>query len=206
MLVPQRIPTQPPPRQLPSVERPALREPVPTSRHPNFRDHGKTVDAGLLRLLCRLQRKHSVAWFAEAGARKMLCEDVGHMPGVGTIPAALKRFEALGLIAHDWCTRGSVMPDGSVAAEGCHLVIVPQVRVPAHFARANAARKPHERIVHGRINPQRVHELRRRMGAIAPRLANPVDRAATLERKREEDLARARELAAKWEREERGPP
>jgi hypothetical protein len=156
--------------------------------------------------MCRLQRRHGVAWFAEAGARKMLCEDVGHMPGVGTIPAALARLERQGIVTRDWCTRGSVMPDGSVAAEGCVLVVVPQARIAPRVAQAMASRTRQERIVRGRIHPQRIHELRQRMGAIAPRLANPGDRAASLERKREEDLARARELAAKWEREDRGPP
>lgn len=195
VLVPTSLAPQ---RPLSQVARPGLREKI--RGIPNFRDHGKTVDAGLLRLLCRLQRRHGVAWFAEAGARKMLCEDVGHMPGVGTIPAALARLEASGLLTRDWCTRGSIMPDGSVASEGCVLVTVPQARIEPRIARAMAGRTRQERIVRGRIHPQRIHELRARMGTIAPRPAR-VD-VETFEDKRR----RALDLAAAWDAKDRGPP
>lgn len=206
MFVTQSLATTGPPRQLPSVVRPKLRERIPTSRHPNFRDHGKMVDTALLRALCKMQRKHGIAWFSEAGIRKWLCEDTGHMPGVGTIPKALDRLEADGILRRDWCTRGSIKPDGEKACEGCMLVMVPQARIAPKVARELVARTPQERIVHGRINPQRIHELRARMGAIAPRLAATDDRAAALERKRADDAQRLRDLAAQWERENRGPP
>jgi hypothetical protein len=206
MLLSQSLATPAPLRQLARVvARPGLRERVSPDLHPNFRDHGKLVEAALLRLLCRLQRNHGAAFFAEAGARKMICEDTGHMPGVGTIPAALARLEAQGLLTRDWCTRGSIMPDGRQAIEGCVLVIVPQARIAPRIAASMAARSRSERIVRGRMHPQRLHELRQRTRTLAPRLAAGPD-AAAFERKRTDDAQRLRELAAAWEREERGPP
>jgi len=163
------------------------------------------VEAALLRLVCRLQRNHGVAFISEAGARMMICQDTGHMPGVGTIPAALRRLEIQGIVTRDWCTRGSIMPDGVQAIEGCMLLCVPQARIPPRVAAAMSSRTRSERIVRGRLHPQRLHELRQRTRALAPPLARGPD-AAALERKRADDAQRLRELAAQWEREERGPP
>ena len=46
------------------------REVVPTSRIPNFRDHGRMVDGPLLALVARLQRKYGECFASEAGLRR----------------------------------------------------------------------------------------------------------------------------------------
>jgi len=86
---------------------------------PNFRDHGMTVDRPLLKLVANLQRAHGYAWSSEASLRAMIHQDCGHLPGVSTVPKALKRLEGLGYVESRWIYRSSMLPDGSLAQVGC---------------------------------------------------------------------------------------
>jgi len=86
---------------------------------PNFRDHGLTVDRSILHLLASLQRRHFYAWGSERRFREMIYDDTGHLPGVGTLRAALRRLELLGYLEVRWIWRGTETPDGGVAQRGC---------------------------------------------------------------------------------------
>lgn len=132
----------PPSRIVRSVRRPRTREAVPKTEHPNFRDSGRSVDAPMLRVLTNLQRKYGEAFVAEAGLRKMVCEDTGLMPGQDTIRRALERLERKGLIEQEWLHKGDVLPNGAVAFAGMHLVIVPVCRTtPGRWLERKLARK-----------------------------------------------------------------
>ena len=85
---------------------------------PNFRDHGLIVDRALLKLLRSLQRDHSYGWASERRLRIMVHEDTGHLPGVGTLPAAMRRLELLGYVQVRWIHSGGLKPDGSLASRG----------------------------------------------------------------------------------------
>jgi len=106
------------------VERPGTRAVVPRTLWPNFRDTGGSVDYALLRILENLQRRWGWSHVTEAGLRQMVCEDTGKMPGVGTLPAALERLSAQGLLYQEWLIKGGVLPNGEVATAGVRLVRV----------------------------------------------------------------------------------
>jgi hypothetical protein len=170
------------------------REVVPISEHPNFRDHGRTVDAPLLRVLANLQRRHGECFASEAGLRRMICEDVGHMPGVDTVPCALERLEAQGLLEQRWLKPGGILPDGSVCTHGTRLVIVPRCRIHRRGLAARARRD-------GTTNRVQERMLQTLEQARASAMKPPPpadDRARALERKRAEDLARLAQLADAW--------
>src|ERR1700682_3720959 len=119
------------PRLRPSAERRKIaplrvREVVSRDRFPNFRDHGKMVDRPLLDLLARLQKRYGEAWASEDGLRRMICEDVGHMPGVDTIACAPERLERQGAVRQFWLKPGGIKPDGSPCTFGTRLVHLPQ--------------------------------------------------------------------------------
>jgi hypothetical protein len=104
----------------------ASREVVPTSLWPNFRDHGRTVDRPLLRVATNLQARYGRAWASEGGLRKMICEDVGHMPGKTTIAKALVRLALQGLVVQVWLVAGQILPTQEVCTHGTRLVWVPR--------------------------------------------------------------------------------
>src|SRR5271166_242797 len=105
---------------IPERVRPTLRvrEVVRGEAFPNFRDHGRTVDAPLLRVLASLQRQYGEAFASESGLRAMIWQDTGHMPGVDTIPTALERLERQGLLQQQWLKAGGIKPDGGVCSKG----------------------------------------------------------------------------------------
>jgi hypothetical protein len=109
------------------VRRPKLRE-SRYSELPNFRNHAKQVDNWLLDTAASLQRKHGEAWASEAGWRKMIGEDSGHMAGPSTVPKAVRRLAKHGLVLYRNLRKGDVMPDGSLCRKGTMLVYVPQNR------------------------------------------------------------------------------
>lgn len=120
------------------------RERVPVSEWPNFRDHARTVDTPLLKLLTNLQRGHGRSWASEGGLRKMICQDVGHMPGTTTIAKALVRLGQQGLIVHVHLVPGQIMPDGAPCTHGTRLVWVPKTdrqRTAAQRFNADRARR-----------------------------------------------------------------
>ena len=176
------------------------REVVPTSRIPNFRDHGRMVDGPLLALVARLQRKYGECFASEAGLRRMIAEDVGHMPGVLTLPPALERLRKHGILTHEWLRPGGLMPDGSPCSRGTRLIVLPKCR----RERRTLASKNRRETVSGRPDPRALSTLAQARRTIAQRLApTPVQSQDALERRRVADLARLAELEASWAS---GPP
>jgi len=153
-------------RQRRAIRRPKTREAVPKNECPNFRDHGKSVDAALLRLLCNLQKKHGWAYVSEASLRKMVAEDTGHLPGQDTIRRALNRLEQKqGLLHQVWLVKGGVMPDDpeQVVNAGCRLIRVALSRSERYSflaqARLRAKRRTGRETTTGRINHRAMFEL-----------------------------------------------
>jgi hypothetical protein len=184
------------------------REVVPRAEYPNFRDHGKTVDRVLLRILGNLQRTHGEAWASEAGLRRMICEDEKHMPGVDTIPCALERLERQGLLEQHWLKPGGILPDGRVCTYGTRLVFLPQGR---HARRGLVARANRRDGVTHRTGDRRraLQSLEHARAGIAKQLAPPPtvnSRELDVERKRREDLRRLAELEALWSLPPTGKP
>lgn len=108
---------------------------------PNFRDHGRTVDTGLLRLVGRLQARYGQAFVSERSLRAMLHEDVGLMAGVSTLPKALVRLAAQGLVVQVWLVAGQILPDGSPCTHGARLLWCPQNRRQKQSARSFNAKQ-----------------------------------------------------------------
>jgi hypothetical protein len=173
------------------------RQVVARTLWPNFRDHGRMVDAPLLKVLASLQKKHGEAFASEAGLRRMVCEDVGHMPGVDTIPCALERLEAQGLVTQVWLKPGGLLPDGRPCTYGTRLVTIPRCRQQRRGLRARHRREG----VTGRPDRAALQTLEAARASIGKKLAPPPAPDRTLERKRDDDLARLRELEAQWARE-----
>lgn len=98
------------------------REVVPRSLCENFRDHGMSVELPLQRVGRSLQKKCGEAYASEARYREMIFEDTGHLPGVGTIPAALERLAAQGECRVEWLYGGGIMPTGEKSFHGTTLV------------------------------------------------------------------------------------
>lgn len=196
------------------IRRPDVRE-THYRELPNFRDHGMQVDADLLRIAANLQRKYGEAFASEAGWRHMIAQDsrcsqcgishpVGHMPGATTVPEALKRLAAHGLLIHRPLAKGKILPDGTPCRHGTTLVYLPQCR---HERRAMLTRARREERDPYRVVPRVSESLKDAKQEIAkvfelPRTMTEDDRA----RKRAEDTRRARELEAQWAQEERGKP
>ena len=106
------------------VRRVASRERV--FDHPNFRDNGRTVDQPFLNLVTHLQQKHGRCFASVGGLRKMICQDTGMMPGVGTLEEADNRLAAQGLMYTQWLRAGQTLPDGVTVTHGTALRWVPQ--------------------------------------------------------------------------------
>jgi hypothetical protein len=189
-----------PSRKKRNVDRPETRAKVPRSgpgSWPNLRDHRLTVDREALRILVNLQRARGWAYITDAGLRVAFCEDTGHMPGVGTMYAALERMRALGLLHVVWLLKGGLRPDGEPATAGMWLIRVALNRGErqSFFGRYKRAREK----TTGRINHRAVFEL-----MTSKRAAAPAPPASTLgpsdfERRRDEQLARLRALAPELE-------
>jgi hypothetical protein len=142
------------------------REVVPRTEYPNFRDHGMTVDVALLRLCTNLQKKYPLGGFAsERQHRKMLCEDTGHMPGKDTIPMALKRLAAQGLVVHMWLVKGQIGPDGAPLKYGTRIVYVPKTDRQRRSAQRFNATLPERRIYRNRQSGFDVRTLTAKLGA-----------------------------------------
>lgn len=174
---------------------------------PNFREHGRTTDAALLRLVGRLQVRHGQAFTSERVLRVMLHEDTGLMPGVSTIPKAIDRLRDQGLIVQEWLYAGQILPDGSMASHGARLLWCPQNRRQRFSARAYNAKQDRRVGVKNRCVPASS------AGAIVAQVAagkalpptqgkTAAEReeleAKAFESRRAESLRRARELAAQW--------
>jgi hypothetical protein len=179
-----------------AVTRPETREIVPRTAWPNFRDHGKSVDAALLRVLCNLQRAHGWSYVTEAGLRKMICEDLGHMPGMDTVRRALDRLAWQGLLHQVWLLKGGVLPDGNVASAGVRLIRVALSRAEraSFLARVRRGREK----TTGRVNHRALFDLMSAQRKLAPPTPPVADATRMLEERRRAQLAAARELEARW--------
>ncbi len=168
---------------------------VPRTEFPNFRDHAKTVRGPLLKLLINLQRRHGETFAAESGLRQMLCEDTKHMPGVGTVPHNLRKMEDEGIIWQEWLYGGGLKPDGEPCDFGMRLIRVAFNRQQrfAFAARAKARNRRQGVTRNVELRKATVEQARKHLASTVRDLdANERERAA--QKKREEDLARARAL------------
>jgi len=162
-----------------------IREVIPTTRFPNFRDHGKMVDRPLLRVLSSLQKGHCAAWASEASLRRMICEDTGHAPGVGTLPKALARLHRQGIVIALWLKPGGLMPDGSPCTYGTRWVELPHNR---HAARAFRARSRREQAISNRPSREDRLSVEQARAKIAQAIEKLPDTRADFERMRRDAL------------------
>jgi hypothetical protein len=162
---------------------------------PNFRDHGLMVDRPLLRLVANLQRAHGYAWASEASLRAMVHQDSGHLPGVSTIPKALRRLERLGYVESRWIYRASLLPDGSTAEVGCLRLRVAVNRGERRGIAARAAKVDRRTNVSLRVQRTVPGDFKAALEAIgrAPGGVPPVSEQR--ERDYEASLARSRDWA-----------
>jgi hypothetical protein len=191
----------------PTVRRPRTREAIPTSEHPNFRDHGRTVERPLLELLTNLQKKYGRAYASEDGIRHMICENMDHMPGVGTVRGALHRLERQGLIEQHWLYAGEILPDGKVSHSGTRVIIVPQCRRELRGMKARGRRADAST---GRVQRRMQRTLAEvKRAAFRPTDPPPGARAAELEERKRVAIAQAEELGRVFHAEDaakRRPP
>lgn len=172
-----------------------IREPVPTTEAPNFRDHGLMVDRWLLSLLTSLQKKHGEAFASERWLRWMIFQDSGHMPGVGTIPAAIARLELAGLVVQQLLAPGGIKPDGSPCTHGTRLLWVPQTRSHKSAARARARAKDRRERISGRPSAKVLHTLSSARQQRRTLIEQPTNRSADPS---PEQLAQARGFGLEW--------
>lgn len=184
-----------------TVDRPATRARV--TSWPNFRDHSRSVDESMLRILCRLQQAHGWSYATEAGLRKMVCEDTGHMPGMDTIRRALDRLAAQGLLHQVWLLKGGLMPSGAVSTAGVRLIRVALSRAERQSFHCRARGKREKTT--GRVQHRALFELMTSKAKVAPPPAPP-DAAHVFEQRRREALAAAHELARRFADEDAPPP
>jgi hypothetical protein len=186
------------------VAPPRLRARDVVRDRPNFRDHGRTVDRPLLDLLVRLQARHGRAYASEAGLRRMICADTGHMPGVTTVQKALRRLGAQGLVVQVWLRAGQIMPDGAVSTHGTRLVFAPQARRARRAAIAWNARQDRRAGYETRMTARRASEL---VGKIAaPPAAPPRPTVDPFAAERARQLATAEEWAKQHDDATKKPP
>ena len=174
------------------------REVVPRSEWPNLRDHGRTVDAPLLRLLSNLQRGAGRSWASEGGLRRMICQDIGHMPGTTTVAKALVRLGVQGLVVPVQLYPGQILPDGRVCTHGTRLVWVPktdkQRRASARFNAERNKRGPYRTRTSG--FDSRV--LTARLAAVERPAMPPLSPMEAHRKRVDEQLAKLRALEAVW--------
>lgn len=155
------------------------------------------VDRPLLAVLGNLQKKHGEAFASEAGLRRMVCEDTGHMPGVDTIPTALERLEEAGIVTQRWLKPGGLLPDGSPCTFGTRLVVLPKCRLQKRVLKSRTRRDG----VTGRPDRRALASLDQARRSIGKTLAPTTTPHAPFEERRQAEIARAQALAAQWERE-----
>lgn len=191
-----------------TAARPKTREVIPRDVAPNFKDHGRTVDAHLLRVIGNLQKRWGEAFASEAGLRFALYQDTGHMPGVDTIPCALERLERQGVLEQRWLKPGGILPDGSVCTYGTRLVALPQGRRARRALGVRAAKNRREGVTnrYGARLSMHLAQAKETLCRPAPPDTETDARQRAANEKRERDLARLAELAAQWDTEDKGKP
>ena len=199
----QSLGSVPPPFKKREVDRPQTRAVVPRTAWPNLKEHGKTCEWHLLRILQNLQRGHGYAYITEAGLRTQFCEDTGHMPGVGTLPAALERLERQGVLHQLWLLKGGIRPDGIETTVGMRLIRVAMNRAERqNFAHRRRAGR--ERTLGLRVQHRQLFELMKAKKDV-PKPA-PDTSAADFERRRGEQLEALEAFARELEEYEYPPP
>ena len=188
------------------------REVVPVSEWPNFRDHGRCVDAPLLKLLSNLQQGYGRSWASEGGIRKMVCEDTGHMPGTTTIAKALARLAVQGLVVHVHLVPGQILPDGAVCTHGTRLVWVPKTDRQRSAARRFNADRDRRGPYRTRNTGYDVRMLTAKLGA-AERPSMPPSPVESYRARVEGEIAKLKALEGIWSLEDKskrdkgpGPP
>ncbi len=176
------------------IRRPKTREVIPRGEVPNFRDHGKTVDGPLLRLLSNLARKHGAAFASEAGLRHMLAEDTGHMAGVDTIPCALERLERQGILEADWLKPGGILPGGETCTYGTRQIVLPQCRRDRRGFAVRARERNRRDGVTGRVNRHALLSIGEARAKAAKALPPLPSAAVDFERRRRAQLEAIAEL------------
>jgi hypothetical protein len=117
---------------------------------PNLRDHGLTCDRELLRLVGNLEKRCGYALVSEDSLRAMFYQDTGHLPGVGTLCAAMRRLEERhGELEVRWIHRGSTMPDGRRADVGVLRIRRARDRNDRRLIRKSAAQVDRRKNVGG---------------------------------------------------------
>jgi hypothetical protein len=180
-----------PPREVRSI---ASRERVPTSEFPNFRDHGRTVERTLLRIIGNLQKRQGTSWASEGGLRRMVCQDSRHMPGISTIAKALVRLAAEGLLVqvHQRGGHGEVLPDGEPCNFGTRLVWIPRTQRQRHAAKRFNKAQPQGRVYSTRRSARDVRMLVAKIAAAErPSMPAPAP-ARDLRARGREQIERAR--------------
>jgi hypothetical protein len=171
---------------------------------PNFRENGRTVDTGLLRLIGRLQKKFGQAFVSERSLRAMLFEDVAMMAGISTIPKALVRLGAQGLVVQVWLFAGQIMPDGNPASHGLRLIWCPQNRRQRQTARSHNAKQDRRAGERNRYIPQgQARALVEKLAA--GKAPAPVERTIDSRARVDEAKAALAALAAQWARDGKPP-
>ena len=183
------------------VRKVGTREKVPQTEFPNFKTSRRTVTQGLLNVLASLQKRYGEAFASEAGLRRMLAQDCGLMAGIDTLPQALERLEARGLLVQQWLAPGGLLPDGRECKWGTRLVVLTVRRQRLAVGARN--RRDH---VTGRSDPRHRVALEEARAAIAKRLAVRAPPDLSLGRAKERALAELRALEAAWARETPGDP
>ena len=161
---------------------------------PNFRDHGMTVDRPLLKLVANLQRAHGYAWASEASVRAMIHQDCGHLPGVSTIPKALKRLERLGYVESRWIYRSSMLPDGSLAQVGCLRLRVAVNRGEKRAIASRASKIDRRENASGRVQRAVPLDLKSAVREIERGAPDAASSGTSTQRQREYDAKRAQSL------------
>lgn len=165
-----------------------------------FRAAGRTTDRPLLAILSRLQQRYGRAFASEGGLRRMIYEDTGLMPGVGTLVRAIHRLADLGLVVNVWLRAGQELPDGNIAAHGTRLVWVPKARRQRRAAKQYNAKQDRRAGYQTRLTGHGAAELVKKLsGAIAS--APPAPRESDLiERERARQLRALADLEAAWQK------
>jgi hypothetical protein len=154
------------------------------------------VDKPLLAVIANLQKKHGEAFASEAGLRRMICEDTGHMPGVDTLPSALERLEGTGILVQRWLKPGGLLPDGSPCTFGTRIVFLPQCR---RHKQALFHRNRREGVT-GRPDRRALASLRQARASIAAALTPPPAPVVDYAQRKADAIAAARELERAWAR------
>ena len=153
----------------------------------------------MLKVIASLQRRYGEAYASEAGLRKMIADDTGHMPGVRTLTCALERLERQGVLKQVWLQPGDKrtgrpkdrLPTGELVKWGTRAIYIARCRRERFAFRSHARLRREE-------NQRRFLSLTQARTAIAQAVASvtPALSADAWEARRQAQLAAARAFVA----------